>query len=158
MGSHRQLCSREKTGSDLHLKKINSVNSDYNGARPFQGPRMGSYLTLRNEFSEETHMLRKQEILLGRGTRVESVEAPRRTRERVAVPRRTRERVGAPRRTRERVAVPRRTWERVGAPRRMPCYVARSCRFNSNGLSSGLSLVSHLAWPILVLTQGPSWW
>ena len=37
-----------------------------------QGPRVGSCLTLRNELSEETHALTKQEILLGRGAQVES--------------------------------------------------------------------------------------
>ena len=38
-------------------------------------------LTLGNELSEETHVLTKQEILLGKGTRVESsrVREPRRT-------------------------------------------------------------------------------
>ena len=48
---------------------------------PFQGPKLGSCLTLRNELSEETHALTKQEILLGKGTRVESsrVREPRRT-------------------------------------------------------------------------------
>ena len=39
---------------------------------PFQNPKLGSCLTLGNELSEETHVLRKQEILLGKGTRVES--------------------------------------------------------------------------------------
>ena len=50
-------------------------------ADPFQGPKLGSYLTLRNELSEETHVLTKQEILLRKGTRVESsrVREPRRT-------------------------------------------------------------------------------
>ena len=40
-----------------------------------------SCLTLRNELYEETHVLRKQEILLGKGIRVESsrVREPRRT-------------------------------------------------------------------------------
>ena len=33
---------------------------------------LGSCLTLGNELSEETHVLTKQEILLGKGTRVES--------------------------------------------------------------------------------------
>ena len=42
------------------------------GGGPFQGPKLGSCLTLGNELSEETHMLTKQEILLGKGTRVES--------------------------------------------------------------------------------------
>ena len=48
---------------------------------PFQGPKLGSCLTLGNELSEETHVLTKQEILLGQGTRVESsrVREPRRT-------------------------------------------------------------------------------
>ena len=48
---------------------------------PFQGPRVGSCLTLRNELSEKTHMLTKQETLLGRGAQVESrrVREPRRT-------------------------------------------------------------------------------
>ena len=48
---------------------------------PFQGPKVGSCLTLGNELSKETHVLTKQEILLGKGTRVESsrVREPRRT-------------------------------------------------------------------------------
>ena len=48
---------------------------------PFQGLKLGSCLTLRNELSEETHGLTKQEILLGRGTQVEGrgVREPRRT-------------------------------------------------------------------------------
>ena len=33
---------------------------------PFQGPKLGSCLTLRNELSEETHVLTKQEISLER--------------------------------------------------------------------------------------------
>ena len=51
----------------------------------FQGPKLGSCLTLGNELSEETHVLTKQEILLGKGTRVESsrVREPRR----IALPR-----------------------------------------------------------------------
>ena len=39
---------------------------------PFQGPKLGSCLTLGNELSEETHVLTKREILLGKGTQVES--------------------------------------------------------------------------------------
>ena len=48
---------------------------------PFQGPKVGSCLTLRSELSEETHVLTKQEILLGKGTRVKSSRGrePRRT-------------------------------------------------------------------------------
>ena len=34
---------------------------------PFQGPKLVSCLTLGNELSEETHVLTKQEILLGKG-------------------------------------------------------------------------------------------
>ena len=47
----------------------------------FQGPKVGSYLTLGNELSKETHVLTKQEILLGKDTRAESsrVREPRRT-------------------------------------------------------------------------------
>ena len=36
------------------------------------GPRVGSCLTLGNELSEETHILTKQEILLGNGAQVVS--------------------------------------------------------------------------------------
>ena len=39
---------------------------------PFQGLTLGSCLTLGNELSEDTHVLTKQEILLGKGTRMES--------------------------------------------------------------------------------------
>ena len=48
---------------------------------PFQGPKLSSYLILGNELSKETQVLTKQEILLGKGTRVESsrVREPRRT-------------------------------------------------------------------------------
>ena len=48
---------------------------------PFQGPKLGSCLTLGNGLFEETHVLTKQEILLGKGTQVESsrVKEPRRT-------------------------------------------------------------------------------
>ena len=47
---------------------------------PFQGPKLGSCLTLGNELSEETHVLTKKRFL-GKGTRVESsrVREPRRT-------------------------------------------------------------------------------
>ena len=36
---------------------------------PLPGPESGSCLTLGNELSEETHVLTKQELLLGKGTR-----------------------------------------------------------------------------------------
>ena len=40
-------------------------------ADPFQGPRVVFYLTLRNEFSEKTQVLTKQENLLRRGNWVD---------------------------------------------------------------------------------------
>ena len=48
---------------------------------PFQGLKLGSCLILGSELSEETHVLTKREILLGKDTRVESsrVKEPRRT-------------------------------------------------------------------------------
>ena len=48
---------------------------------PFPGLRVGSCQTLGNGLSEEAHVLIKQKILLGRGTRAESsrVREPRRT-------------------------------------------------------------------------------
>ena len=48
---------------------------------PLPGPETGPCLTLGNELSEETHVLTKQETLLGKGARVESsrVGEPRRT-------------------------------------------------------------------------------
>ena len=47
---------------------------------PFQSWRVGSCLTLRNELYEETHVLTKQETLLGRGSWLESIRVrePRR--------------------------------------------------------------------------------
>ena len=47
---------------------------------PFQGPKLGSCLTLRNELSKETHVLTKQEILLEKDIQVNSrVREPGRT-------------------------------------------------------------------------------
>ena len=50
---------------------------------PFQGPKLGSCLTLTlgNELSEETHVLTNQDILLGKSDWTESsgVREPRRT-------------------------------------------------------------------------------
>ena len=58
---------------------------------PFQGPKVGSCVTLGNELSEETLLLTKQETLLGRGAWAES----RRVREarRTALPRGSQSRV-----------------------------------------------------------------
>ena len=48
---------------------------------PFQDPKVDSYLTLRDEFSKETRVLTKQEILLGKGAWAENsrVRESRRT-------------------------------------------------------------------------------
>jgi len=48
--------------------------------RPLSGPESG-FLSNRNELSKETHVLTKQETLLGRDTQVENiwVREPRRT-------------------------------------------------------------------------------
>ena len=48
---------------------------------PFQDRKLCSYLLLRNELPEETHVLTKQESLLGKGAWVKSrrVREPRRT-------------------------------------------------------------------------------
>ena len=52
---------------------VNYLRSQYcRKGDPFQGPKLGSCLTLGNELFEETHLLTKQEILLGKGTQVES--------------------------------------------------------------------------------------
>ena len=68
------------SGQDVSLNEEESLPESPFVA-PFQGPKLGSCLTLRNELSEETHVLTKQEILLGKGTRAESrrVREPRRT-------------------------------------------------------------------------------
>ena len=69
----------------LHLKLIASdspmVYYCCRKGDPFQGPKLGSCLTLGNELSEETHVLAKQETLLGQGAQAESsrVREPRRT-------------------------------------------------------------------------------
>ena len=48
---------------------------------PLPEPKTGLLSNTRNELSEETRVLTKQEILLGKGTRLESsrVREPRRT-------------------------------------------------------------------------------
>ena len=48
----------------LFLPKPACVSWCCRKGEPFQGPKLGSCLTLRNELSEETHVLRKHEILL----------------------------------------------------------------------------------------------
>ena len=64
--------------------KLTSWEFSYWKGDTSQGLKLDSCLTLRNEVSkdsEETHVLTKQEILLGKGTRAESsrVREPRRT-------------------------------------------------------------------------------
>ena len=64
--------------------KLTSWEFSYWKGDTSQGLKLDSCLTLRNEVSkdsEETHVLTKQEILLGKGARVESsrVREPRRT-------------------------------------------------------------------------------
>ena len=41
---------------------------------------------------------------------------------------------------------------RTALPRGLQSWV------HGNGVSAWLSLASHLAWSMFVLTQGPSWW
>ena len=62
-------------------EKVKRVVEVLQEGDPIQGLKLGSCLTLESELSEETHVLTKQEILLGEGTRVESsrVKEPRRT-------------------------------------------------------------------------------
>jgi len=62
-------------------EKVKRVVEVLQEGDPIQGLKLGSCLTLESELSEETHVLTKQEILLGEGTRVESsrVREPRRT-------------------------------------------------------------------------------
>ena len=58
---------------------------------PFPGPKWGPCLTFGNELSKETHVLTKQEILLGRGVQAESSRV--REIRRPALPRGSRSRV-----------------------------------------------------------------
>ena len=81
LGRRQLLCRKDTQGpksyGEIHVVK----NRCCRKGDSFQGPRVGSCLTLRNELSKETHVLTKQETLLGRGTWVESsrVREPRRT-------------------------------------------------------------------------------
>ena len=65
--------------SDLFSYSYNLILLQEGG--PLPGPQTGLLLTLGNELSEETHVLTKREILLGRGARLESrrVREPRST-------------------------------------------------------------------------------
>ena len=88
------VCEREIPKPWPQMGQSHSYNSSGNSSNnhccyqkgdPFQSPRAGSCLTLRNELSKETHVLTKQETLLGMGAQAENsgVREPRRT----AVPR-----------------------------------------------------------------------
>ena len=57
----------------------------YQKGHPFQDPRVGSCLKLENELSKETHVLTKQETLLGRDAWAESSSV--RERRKTALPR-----------------------------------------------------------------------
>ena len=74
MGSQRAGQGRAHTHTHTPCSRYCCRKGD-----PFQGPKLGSCLTLGNELSEETHVMTKQELLLGKGTRVESrrVREPR---------------------------------------------------------------------------------
>ena len=62
------------SGQDVSLSEEESHQSHHllQEGGLLLGLKLGSCLTLGNELSEETHVLTKQEILLGKGTRVES--------------------------------------------------------------------------------------
>ena len=74
------LCTKYLTFIILEMVFL-SLSVLLQEGNPFQGPKLGSCLTLGNELSEETHVLTKQEILLGKGAWVESsrVREPRTT-------------------------------------------------------------------------------
>ena len=62
------------------VSRVGHMTLSFRKGDPFKD-RVGSYLTLRNELSEETHVLTKQETLLARGAQAESsrIREPRRT-------------------------------------------------------------------------------
>ena len=63
----------KKSGSQLGYFPLFQLPCSVAGrGDPFQGLKVGSCQTLRNELSEETHVLTKQEIFLGKGAWLES--------------------------------------------------------------------------------------
>ena len=62
----------EPLGSGVLSQTFISIHLCCRTGDLFQGPRMGSYLTLRNELSEEPQVPIKKQTLLGRGTWAES--------------------------------------------------------------------------------------
>ena len=73
--------SGEGNGNPLQYSCLGNPRQCCRKEDPFRGPKPGCCLILGNELSEETHLLTKPEILLGKGTQVESrrVREPRRT-------------------------------------------------------------------------------
>ena len=65
-------CKEIKPGNPKGNQPCLYIESVARRGTPCQGPKLGSCRTLGNELSEETHVLTKQEILLGKGTRVDS--------------------------------------------------------------------------------------
>ena len=57
---------------DMNLSKLQEIVQYCRKRATSQGSRVGPCLALGNELSEETHVLRKQEIFLGKGTQVEN--------------------------------------------------------------------------------------
>lgn len=102
---------------------------------PFQGLRLGSCLTFRKELSKETHLLTKQETLLGKGTQAES------------------SRVREPRRT----ALPRGLQSRVYGDG-ISCRVVFSQSFWLRVLPGGAHLVQPRWMPVRILGGGISFW
>ena len=86
-------CINDLTPSLLHSSSQGGTHTPFCCKKedPFQGPKLGSCLTLGDELSEETHVLTNQVTLLGKGTQVENSRArePRRT----ALPRGSQSRV-----------------------------------------------------------------
>ena len=72
LGRHTRRL-RESESLSRILRKFELLLLQEGG--PLQGPKLGSYLALGSELSEETPALTKQEILLGKGARVESSRA-----------------------------------------------------------------------------------
>ena len=74
-------CTKISINKFVHKSKKKSEKVLLQEGGPLPGPESGLLSNTQNELSEETHVLTKQEILLGKGTRVESsrVREPRRT-------------------------------------------------------------------------------
>ena len=78
------LCNKTRRNGDQssslpRAEESRGQERHYRKGDPFQGPRLGSCLTLRNELSKETHVLTKQGNFLGWGAQAEGsmVKKPR---------------------------------------------------------------------------------